>query len=250
MFLRRTGTGRCPGQLVCRPEPPVKRRQKRCSCARRQALNAPAKGSALRAPSAIGDETAEQSPCDLLMAGTRHHGICNAQFKHPPAMAICRFAGGLRKSPGFNKPRQPFQRCKRPAQIRDPVKRKTKRSRATDQRTLDNVDANGSPPVAQQQIRLRAKYGIRAFAVHPGAVWTELDRYMTEEDLADWGIVRGDDGKLVMSVGFKTAEQGAATSIWCATSPQLEAMGGLYCKDCDIAESVPANYAALNGVRP
>jgi hypothetical protein len=35
---------------------------------------------------------------------------------------------------------------------------------------------------------------------------------------------------------FKTPEQGAATSTWAATSPQLAGMGGVYCEDCDIAE--------------
>ena len=35
--------------------------------------------------------------------------------------------------------------------------------------------------------------------------------------------------------GLKTTEQGAATSVWCATSPQLDGMGGVYCEDVDIA---------------
>ena len=35
--------------------------------------------------------------------------------------------------------------------------------------------------------------------------------------------------------GMKTLEQGAATSVWCATSPQLNGMGGVYCEDCDVA---------------
>ena len=36
--------------------------------------------------------------------------------------------------------------------------------------------------------------------------------------------------------GFKTPEQGAATTVWAATSPQLDGLGGVYCEDCDIAE--------------
>jgi len=35
--------------------------------------------------------------------------------------------------------------------------------------------------------------------------------------------------------GFKTPTQGASTSLWCATSPQLDGMGGVYCENCDIA---------------
>ncbi len=30
-------------------------------------------------------------------------------------------------------------------------------------------------------------------------------------------------------------EQGAATSVWCATNPRLDGLGGVYCEDCDIA---------------
>jgi hypothetical protein len=49
---------------------------------------------------------------------------------------------------------------------------------------------------------------------------------------------------------IKTVEQGAATSVWCATSRQLEGRGGgVYCEDCDIASVVPADSAGL-GVRP
>ena len=48
---------------------------------------------------------------------------------------------------------------------------------------------------------------------------------------------------------FKSVEQGAATSLWCATSPQLDGMGGVYCEDCDVAETVPADSARMRGVR-
>lgn len=103
---------------------------------------------------------------------------------------------------------------------------------------------------ALQLDKLGQKMGVRAFSVHPGAVMTELGRNMSESDMAAWGIVRGSDGKLIVPPGFKSSEQGAATSIWCATSPLLEGMGGVYCEDCDIAQMVPADYTGLNGVRP
>jgi hypothetical protein len=48
----------------------------------------------------------------------------------------------------------------------------------------------------------------------------------------------------------KTAEQGGATATWCATSPQLEGIGGVYCEDCDVAEAVPADSTRMGGVRP
>jgi NAD(P)-dependent dehydrogenase (short-subunit alcohol dehydrogenase family) len=84
--------------------------------------------------------------------------------------------------------------------------------------------------------------GVRAFAVHPGAILTELVRFLTDAELS----IRGE---------FKTAEQGAATSVWCATSTQLEGKGGVYCMDCDIAEimnnfSLEGTGQTLTGVLP
>ena len=49
---------------------------------------------------------------------------------------------------------------------------------------------------------------------------------------------------------LKSAKQGAATSAWCATSSELEGMGGVYCEDTDIAEAVAADFPAPRGVRP
>ena len=49
---------------------------------------------------------------------------------------------------------------------------------------------------------------------------------------------------------FKTVEQGAATTVWAATSPQLAGLGAVYCEDCDIAVAVPADDQGLSGVRP
>jgi NAD(P)-dependent dehydrogenase (short-subunit alcohol dehydrogenase family) len=99
--------------------------------------------------------------------------------------------------------------------------------------------------------------GIRAFAVHPGAVLTDLGRYMTDEELSAYGLSRTDTpgsipaGKSVADGGdFKTLEQGAATSVWCATSPRLAGMGGVYCQDVDIARILPPDSPGNVGVRP
>jgi NAD(P)-dependent dehydrogenase (short-subunit alcohol dehydrogenase family) len=87
-------------------------------------------------------------------------------------------------------------------------------------------------------------HGVRAFSVHPGAVITELMRSMSEQEVTT-AVARARD------VGaFKNTEQGAATSVWCATSPQLDGIGGVYCEDCDIAEAVPADFPEQRGVRP
>ncbi|HMF78804.1 MAG TPA: SDR family NAD(P)-dependent oxidoreductase [Bryobacteraceae bacterium] len=99
--------------------------------------------------------------------------------------------------------------------------------------------------------------GIRAFAVHPGAVVTDLIRHMTDEELAGFGISRASShgfiptGKSVAEGGdFKTLEQGAATSVWCATSPRLAGMGGVYCQDVEIAEIRQPDSAGNSGVLP
>jgi NAD(P)-dependent dehydrogenase (short-subunit alcohol dehydrogenase family) len=86
---------------------------------------------------------------------------------------------------------------------------------------------------------------VRAFSVHPGAVdAADLMRSMSEEER-----------RVAMAASratsmFKTAAQGAATSVWCATSQQLDAMGGVYCEDVDVAEAVPADFPERRGVRP
>ena len=84
--------------------------------------------------------------------------------------------------------------------------------------------------------------GIRAFSVHPGRISTDLGRFLTAKELAIGGE-------------YKTAEQGAATSVWCSTSQQLSGVGGVYCMDCDIAP-VQADFVlqgtgqVLQGVLP
>jgi NAD(P)-dependent dehydrogenase (short-subunit alcohol dehydrogenase family) len=86
---------------------------------------------------------------------------------------------------------------------------------------------------------------VRAFSVHPGAIHTELARSLSEEELrALLSTPR------IAATTFKTPEQGAATSVWCATSGQLDGKGGVYCEDVDIAEAVSADFQGANGVRP
>ena len=84
--------------------------------------------------------------------------------------------------------------------------------------------------------------GIRAFALHPGAILeTDLARHYDPEEL-ELVIERA------RRIGsFKNVEQGAATTVWCATSPQLVGMGGVYCENCDIAL---VKSEGDDGVRP
>lgn len=75
--------------------------------------------------------------------------------------------------------------------------------------------------------------GVRAFAVHPGGIMTELQRHLPREEMIASGWM---DAEGNLNERFKTPAQGAATSVWAATSPQLAGKGGVYCEDCDIAE--------------
>jgi NAD(P)-dependent dehydrogenase (short-subunit alcohol dehydrogenase family) len=88
--------------------------------------------------------------------------------------------------------------------------------------------------------------GIRAFAVHPGAILdTALVRHLDDTALQAAGVVER-DGRRVLDSGrrVKTIEQGAATTVWCATSGMLDGLGGVYCEDCDISPVVSAEELA------
>lgn len=88
--------------------------------------------------------------------------------------------------------------------------------------------------------------GVRAFSLHPGAIVnTDLKRYMSDEEIRKAGVLDA-DGKPIIdpAKGLKTVEQGAATSVWCATSPQLDGMGGVYCEDCEVSPLVPEEEVA------
>jgi NAD(P)-dependent dehydrogenase (short-subunit alcohol dehydrogenase family) len=75
-----------------------------------------------------------------------------------------------------------------------------------------------------------AAVGITANAVMPGGIRTNLQRHVSEEEL---NRLRAESGGGATS--WKTPEQGAATSVLLATSPQLEGIGGRYFEDCNEA---------------
>lgn len=102
-------------------------------------------------------------------------------------------------------------------------------------------------------------YGVRAYAVHPGSVnGTDLGREAPMELFIQMGT-HDADGNLKPEVAqkLKTIPQGAATTVWCATSSALEHIGGVYCEDVDVAEldlgHIEHRYdepATLRGVQP
>ena len=91
--------------------------------------------------------------------------------------------------------------------------------------------------------------GIRAFSVHPGGIVnTDLGRYSSKERLRKLGVI-DENGQPVLDPlrQLKTIEQGASTGVWCATSPLLNGMGGVYCENNDIA-SILTNAVSLDSI--
>lgn len=88
--------------------------------------------------------------------------------------------------------------------------------------------------------------GIRAFSLHPGKIFTPLQRHLTlgEMKAAGWLDAKGQPADL----SFKTPQQGAATQVWAATSAQLQGLGGLYCEDCEVAPLASDDGASFTGV--
>ena len=92
-------------------------------------------------------------------------------------------------------------------------------------------------------------FNIRTFAVHPGRILsTDLSRHMSEEEKAATASATPSNPKFVPSF-VKSIAQGAATTVWCATSPQLNDKGGVYCADCNISPMVDDDSPQANGVR-
>jgi NAD(P)-dependent dehydrogenase (short-subunit alcohol dehydrogenase family) len=95
--------------------------------------------------------------------------------------------------------------------------------------------------------------GIRAFAVHPGAILdTELSRSLSKDDPIFQNLFDSDGKPIIDPVnGLKTLEQGAATQIWCATNSKLNGFGGVYAEDCEISDVTPeysGNDADINEI--
>lgn len=85
--------------------------------------------------------------------------------------------------------------------------------------------------------------GVRAFSVHPGGIVdTNLAKHLSVEELRAVGAI-DEQGRPVVDAakGLKSVAQGAATQLWCATSPQLNGLGGLYCEDGDVAPLITAS---------
>jgi NAD(P)-dependent dehydrogenase (short-subunit alcohol dehydrogenase family) len=96
--------------------------------------------------------------------------------------------------------------------------------------------------------RHRAR-GIRAAAVHPGVIQTELGRYMEPgllekliDEISQQAVTEG-----APPFQWKSIPQGAATSVWAAVVAQADQIGGQYCENCHVGKIVPDD-AAITGV--
>lgn len=92
--------------------------------------------------------------------------------------------------------------------------------------------------------------GVRSYAVHPGSIGgTELAREASMELFQQMGFCDAEGNILPeIAASLKTIPQGAATTVWCATSPLLNDIGGVYCEDVDIAP-VAADTGITKGVK-
>ncbi|WP_034264746.1 SDR family NAD(P)-dependent oxidoreductase [Actinospica robiniae] len=111
---------------------------------------------------------------------------------------------------------------------------------------------------ALHAVGLSAHYGddgITAFSVMPGAIMSGLQRHMPADQLRDWGWA-DQQGNRLTPPGWKSIEQGAATSVWAALAPELAGRGGSYLDDCAVAQpwtepgTVPNGYVMPYAIDP
>ena len=89
--------------------------------------------------------------------------------------------------------------------------------------------------------RRHRERGVRAAAVHPGGIQTELSRHMDPAQLE--AIIKQINEQAAAEgkgpVQLKTVPQGAATSVWAAVVASAEEVGARYCENCHVSEVVP-----------
>jgi NAD(P)-dependent dehydrogenase (short-subunit alcohol dehydrogenase family) len=98
------------------------------------------------------------------------------------------------------------------------------------------------------------KRGVRAAAVHPGGIHTELGRHIDPTRIQ--GIIDQMNQQLAAEgkppFQWKTVPQGAATSVWAGVVAPADEMGGRYCENCHVGHVVPEHVtisAISEGVR-
>lgn len=111
------------------------------------------------------------------------------------------------------------------------------------QREYETLKAYGQSKTAVNLFSLELdnlgrSFNVRTFSLHPGSIHgTELAREASLELFQQMGFYDAEGNiKPEVLASLKTIPQGAATTVWAATSPLLNNMGGVYCEDVNIAE--------------
>jgi len=109
-------------------------------------------------------------------------------------------------------------------------------------REYDEMQAYGQSKTANVLFALELdnrgkQFSVRAYSLHPGLITsTDLSRSITLATLKKLGMVDNEGNPVQKDfTGLKSTQQGISTQIWCATSPLLTGIGGVYCEDTDIA---------------
>jgi NAD(P)-dependent dehydrogenase (short-subunit alcohol dehydrogenase family) len=98
--------------------------------------------------------------------------------------------------------------------------------------------------------RRHRQAGVRAVAVHPGVIQTELGQHLTPEITEQMiALVNANRPSSAPVFNYKSIPQGAATSVWAGVVAAPDRVGGLYCEDCRLAEVVEGQEIR-GGVRP
>lgn len=121
-----------------------------------------------------------------------------------------------------------------------------------ERRDYDEWEAYGQSKTANvlfsvELERRVATVGIRSAAVHPGGIHTDLGRHMTS-DLLEQLQARIAQSNPGGDFSWKSIPQGAATTVWAATTPDLAESAGVYCEDCGVAD-VSDDAGARAGVQ-
>jgi NAD(P)-dependent dehydrogenase (short-subunit alcohol dehydrogenase family) len=119
-----------------------------------------------------------------------------------------------------------------------------------DRRPYDPAEAYGQSKTANAlfAVGLSARFAgshLTANAVMPGAIRTGLMRHLSQDEFRarGWIDTEGND----LREGWKTPEQGAATTIWAVVAPELEGVTGKYLEDCAIATPLVRADRPLGG---
>lgn len=125
-----------------------------------------------------------------------------------------------------------------------------------ERRPYDKFEAYGQSKMANILFtvgfdRLFGPRGVRAYAVHPGGIHTDLGRHFTAEDRArlmeQIAQSTTGDGE---PMRWKSPAAGAATTVWAAVSPDLEGHGGIYLEDCGFSHPRPPDGGKGSGYEP